>query len=109
MVWEASDEGVLALLGCDVEVEVEVSIDLADKVLDLTLVDENEGLGVVVDIPEVVAAVEVSEVVTECTSTYRSHSRAQNLAWSKKAEAMGWERFLLHHLYGYFESATIGE
>lgn len=57
MVWEASDEGVFSLLGRDVQVELEVAVDVAEKVLDLSFVDEDEGFRVVVEVPEVVAAV----------------------------------------------------
>ena len=100
MVWEAADKGVFALLVSDAQTELQVSVDLAEEGLDLSFADKDERLGVVVDVPNVKSAADI-ECKKQCVEgfvTYRSHSRAQNFPWSKKAVAMSCECVLLHHL-----------
>lgn len=63
MAREAADQSVLALLIGDAKTELEVVVDLGKELLDLRLADEDERLGVVVDVPDVVAAITVSGVV----------------------------------------------
>ena len=60
MVWEAADKGVFALLVSDAQAELQVRVDLAEESLDLSFADKDEGLGVVVDIPDVISAVGMS-------------------------------------------------
>lgn len=60
MIWEATDEGVLALLSSDAEVKLQVIVDLAKDVLYLAFADEDKWLGGIVDVPDVVAVM-VSE------------------------------------------------
>ena len=60
MVWEAADKGVFALLVSDAQTELQVRVDLAEESLDLSFADKDEGLGVVVDIPDVISAVGMS-------------------------------------------------
>jgi hypothetical protein len=60
VVWEAADKGVFALLVSDAQTELQVRVDLAEESLDLSFADKDEGLGVVVDIPDVISAVEMS-------------------------------------------------
>lgn len=89
MVGEAADKGVFALLVSDAQTELQVRVDLAEESLDLSFADKDERLGVVVDIPDVISAVAMSlRSSVEILVTYRSHSRSQNLPWSKKAVAM---------------------
>jgi hypothetical protein len=99
MVGKSTDKGVLTLLVGDTEAELEMIVDLAKKVLELGLVNEDERFGVVVDVPDEVTAVKVSvRLAYQVTTTYRSHSRAQNLPWSKKADAISCEWLLLQNL-----------
>jgi hypothetical protein len=60
VVWEAADKGVFALLVSDAQTELQVRVDLAEESLYLSFADKDEGLGVVVDIPDVISAVEMS-------------------------------------------------
>ena len=60
MVWEAADKAVFALLVSDAQAELQVRVDLAEESLDLSFADKDEGLGVVVDIPDVISAVGMS-------------------------------------------------
>ena len=55
MIWEAADKGVLTLLISDAEAELEVLVDLSEEELDLFFADKYERVGVVVNIPNVVA------------------------------------------------------
>lgn len=69
MVWEAADKSFLTLLISDAKTEVEVVVDITEKLLNLSFADEHERLGEVVNIPHVVAVVEVSGVFCESSQT----------------------------------------
>ena len=65
MVWKAAHEGFFALLVSDAQTELQVGVYLAEEGLDLDLLDQDEGLGVVVDVPDVISWVKVSKCM-EC-------------------------------------------
>jgi hypothetical protein len=60
VVWKAADKGVFALLTSDAQTELQARVDLGKESLDLSFVDKDEGLDVVIDVPDVVPAVRMS-------------------------------------------------
>ena len=60
VIRKAAHQSVFALLVSNSKTQLQVIVDLSQKSLNLSVTDEDERLGVVVKVPDVVSVVEVS-------------------------------------------------